>query len=85
MGIGDWTIGVALIGIGIGNIAILVALFVFMWQTSDSLRSEIREVRSEMGSRVGEVELEQARIEGANRTLSEVLKQQSHTHEAGAD
>lgn len=38
-----------------------------------------------MGSRVSEVELEQARIEGANRILSEMLKQQPHTHEAGVN
>ena len=119
MDTGDRTLSMTIIGIGIGNIGILIALFVFVWQTTDSLRSEIRDTSSELrseisdakselrseisdakselrieisdaksevreiGNRVSEVELEQARIEGANRILSEVLKQQSHTHEAG--
>ena len=38
-----------------------------------------------LGARISEVEREQARLEGANGTLAEVLKQQSHTHEPPAD
>ena len=38
-----------------------------------------------LSARISEVEREQARLEGANGTLSEVLKQQSHTHESPAD
>ena len=56
--------------LGIGFIAILVTLFAFMRSFSE---------------RISDVEREQARLEGANGTLSEVLKQQSHTHESSAD
>lgn len=62
-------------------------------------RAEVRELRNEMRAeaqasreqferhsvRISEAEREQARIEGANRILSDVLRQQSHTHEVSAD
>ena len=35
------------------------------------------------GTRLSEVEREQARLEGANSMLSNLLRQQSHTHETG--
>ena len=56
--------------LGISSIAILITLFAFMRSFSE---------------RISDVEREQARLEGANGTLSEVLKQQSHTHESSAD
>ena len=66
--------------------AILVAIFlstlVFVWQIHSQGSRLSEEIRSQ-GSRISEVEREQARLDGANGTLSEVLKQQSHTHEAG--
>ena len=60
------------------------------------MRNEIRlEMRAEAQAsreqferqsvRISEAEREQARIEGANRILSDVLRQQSHTHEVSAD
>lgn len=62
-------------------------------------RAEVRELRNELRAeaqasreqferqsvRISEAEREQARIEGANRILSDVLRQQSHTHEVSAD
>ena len=56
--------------LGISSMAILITLFAFMRSFSE---------------RISDVEREQARLEGANGTLSEVLKQQSHTHESSAD
>ena len=55
--------------LGLGFIANMITILAFM--------------RS-FGERISEVEREQARLEGANGTLSEVLKQQSHTHESSA-
>ena len=46
------------------------------------IREELDEGQDRLGNRLSEVELGQARLEGANGALSEVLKQQSHTHEA---
>ncbi len=62
-------------------------------------RAEVRELRNEMRAearesreqferqsvRISEAEREQARIEGANGILSDVLRQQSHTHEVSGD
>ena len=48
-------------------------------------RTEIRELAARFGERISDVEREQARLEGANGTLAEVMKQQSHTHDAPAD
>ena len=82
--------------IGVGFLANLIAIFALIRQSRSESRSESRELRSELlgelrelrnsfGERISEVEREQARLEGANGVLSEVLKQQSHTHEASAD
>ena len=78
--------------IGVGFLANLIAIFALIRQSrseSRELRSELlgelRELRNSFGERISEVEREQARLEGANGVLSEVLKQQSHTHEASAD
>ena len=57
------------------------------------IRTEIRgqgaEIRTEIreqGSRISEVEREQARLEGYNAAMSEMVKQQAHTHEvSGGD
>ena len=49
------------------------------------LRSVVSELRSEvraLGDRFSAVESRQSRLEGANETLAEVLRRQSHTHEA---
>ena len=66
--------------------AILVAIFlstlVFVWQIHSQGSRLSEEIRSQ-GNSISEVEREQARLDGANGTLSEVLKQQSHTHGAG--
>ena len=55
---------------------------------SASLRAEIQAVSSSLetkidavGSMLGEVERSHARFEGINETLSQILRQQSHTHE----
>ena len=48
-------------------------------------RNEAREQFEKQNVRISEAEREQARIEGANRILSDVLKQQSHTHEVSGD
>ena len=45
-------------------------------------RAEIREQSDRLGERISDAEREQARLEGANGTLSEVLTKQSHTHDA---
>ncbi len=55
----------------------------------DSLRAEIKAVSNSLeakidsvGSGLGEVERSHARLEGINETLSQILRQQSHTHES---
>ena len=72
--------------------AILIAFFALMWQmnfqsnrTRDELRDEIRETRDAIRSldgRLSEAERAQARLEGANSMLRDVIIQRSHTHEA---
>lgn len=68
-------------------VGIFLATTVLVWQMrmqSDRLSNEIRDQNAELkaqGGRISDIELEQARIEGANGTLSEILRQQSHTHE----
>ena len=71
-------------------LGILAIIIILLWQTSrsdakiDALRSEFRQelssLRSEFGQRLSEVELAQARQEGANS----VLQDQTHTHETTA-
>ena len=46
-------------------------------------RSDERNERN--SQRISEVEREQARLEGVNSTLSEILNRQSHTHETSDD
>ena len=53
------------------GVAILISIFALMWQ-----------IHNRFGERLSEVEREQARLEGANGALADVLKQQSHTHES---
>ena len=62
-----------LVGLAIGIVSIQTTLFVFMWQSRG------------LGDGISEVEREQARLEGANGVLSDILKQQSHTHGGTAD
>ena len=69
-------------------VGIFLATAVLVWQMrmqSDRLSNEIRDQNAELkaqGGRISDIELEQARLEGANGTLSEILRQQSHTHES---
>ena len=70
--------------------AILIVFFALMWQMNfqsnrvrDELMEAIRENRDAIRSlegRLSESEREQARLEGANRILGDVIRQQSHTH-----
>ena len=66
--------------------AILVGIFlstlIFVWQMHSQGNRLDSEIKTQ-GNRPSEVELEQARLDGANGILSEVLRQQSHTHEGG--
>ena len=70
-------------------VGILLTILIFVWQMhshSNRLTEEIRTQGAKIdvqGTRLSEVEREQARLEGANGILSEVLRQQSHTHETG--
>lgn len=57
-------------------VGIFLATIVFVWQ----MRMLTDEVKAQ-GGRISDIEREQARLEGANGTLSEILRQQSHTHE----
>ena len=55
---------------------------------SDELKEQVNILSDDImehGGRISDVEREQARLEGANGTLSEILKQQSHTHEPNDD
>ena len=64
-------------------VGIFLATIVLIWQMrmqSNRFSEEIKE----QGGRISDLEREQARLEGANGTLSEVLRQQSHTHEPDA-
>ena len=75
-------------GIDLGDIAIIASMMlgilaiivILLWQTSRS-DAKIDALRSEFGQRLSEVELAQARQEGANS----VLQDQTHTHETTAD
>ena len=70
-------------------VGILLTILIFVWQMhshSNRLTEEIRAQGAKIdvqGTRLSEVEREQARLEGANAMLSNVLRQQSHTHETG--
>lgn len=70
-------------------IGIFLATIVLVWQMrtqSNRLSNEISELNAELkaqGGKISDVEREQARLEGANGTLNEILRQQSHTHEPG--
>ena len=62
-----------------GDIGIIVALVlgflsvqVAIWGHSRQTRSDVNRIRGELGQRISDVEREQARLEGANGTLSEV-------------
>ena len=70
-------------------VGIFLSTLIGVWQIhsqSNRLSAEIRaqgEKIKGQGGRLSEVEREQARLEGANSMLSNVLRQQSHTHETG--
>ena len=58
-------------------VGIFLATIVLVWQMrmiSDDIKAQ--------SVRISDIEREQARLEGANGTLSEILRQQSHTHES---
>ena len=61
-------------------VAILLTILIFVWQMHSHSNRLTEEIRAQ-GTRLSEVEREQARLEGANAMLSNVLRQQSHTHE----
>lgn len=68
----DTGIGITLIGIGVANTAILVMLFVFAWQTSDSLRSDLRsEIRENSNELRGGDPRHQERSEGRDGKSSQ--------------
>ena len=69
MDTGDVAIVVTL---GIGIIGLLLALFALLWQTRGSLRSEIRELGSQLGKRISDCEREQVRLD--ERTALEQAK-----------
>ena len=63
---------------------VAVALYVSI-QQGNKYETAISELGSEiraLGERFSAVESRQSRLEGANETLAEVLRRQSHTHEA---
>ncbi len=70
-------------------VGIFLSILIFVWQIhsqSNRLTEEIRAQGAKIdaqGTRLSDVEREQARLEGANSMLSNVLRQQSHTHETG--
>ena len=61
-------------------VGVLLTILVFVWQMHSHSNRLTEEIRAQ-GTRLSDVEREQARLEGANSTLSNVLSQQSHTHE----
>lgn len=61
-------------------VSILLAVLIFVWQIHSHSNRLTEEIRAQ-GTKLSEVEREQARLEGANSILSDVLRQQSHTHE----
>ena len=48
----------------------------------DAAKTELRTEIREQGARVSAVQLEQARLDGYNNALAQMVMQQSHTHEA---
>ena len=71
---------VIVITLAIGFSAIVIAMFALMWQSrrdTRSLAEDIRDLRSDLGKRVSEVELEQARIEARNEFLTQAVSRQA--------
>ena len=69
-------------------IGMLAAMFTLMWQSrrdTRSLAEDIRDLRNDLGKRVSEVELEQARIEARNEFLAEAVSRQENLHQVHAD
>ena len=63
-------------------VGIFLSILIFVWQIHSQGNRLTEEIRAQ-GTRLSEVEREQARLEGANSTMTDVLRQQSHTHETG--
>lgn len=63
-------------------VSILLAILIFVWQMHSHSNRLTEEIRAQ-GTRLSEVEREQARLEGANSMMTAVLREQSHTHETG--
>ena len=79
---------VIVITLAIGFSAIVIAMFALMWQSrrdTRSLAEDIRDLRSELGKRVSDVELEQARIEARNQFLAQAVSRQENLHQVHAD
>ena len=79
--------GIIALSIGISSIlvGIFLATAVLVWQMrmiNDGIKEQNAELKAQSG-RISEVEREQARLEGANGVLTEILNRQSHTHEPG--
>ena len=79
---------VIVITLAIGFSAIVIAMFALMWQSrrdTRSLAEDIRDLRNDLGKRVSDVELEQARIEARNQFLAEAVSRQENLHQVHAD
>ena len=81
--------GIVVLSVSVSSVLVAIFLMtaVFVWQVrmqGNRLVEQISELNAELkaqGGRISDLEREQARLEGANGVLSEILKQQSHTHE----
>ena len=70
---------------GITTLLGLIVAVIYLLNRIDSrIEASNAEVRSEIreaSARISEVEREQARLEGYNTAMSEMIRQQSHTHD----
>ena len=77
---------VTLTAVLVGIVAILISIFALMWQMrsqNDRLIERLSEEIKSHGENLTEVQITQAKLEGANGILNQILRQQSHTHQPG--
>ena len=68
-----------IVSVSVVFVAIVLWNLITVWQIPSQGNRLIQEIRTQ-SAKTRDVESEQARCEGANSMLSDVLKQRSHTH-----
>ena len=76
------SVSAILVGIFVSTLVFVLQIHSYGNRLSDEIGAQGEEIKGQ-GGRLSDVEREQARLEGANDMLSDVFRQQSHTHETG--